>query len=79
MQVIQLVQPFDSCPVLRWNAQPVHSGVQGQMDLKGNALGGEGFPVGLVHHHLGQPPAAERGASSGGVYPKIKISPPIPA
>ena len=48
--------------VLRRDAQPVHSGVQGQVDLQFHPLGGEGQAVGRVSHRLGQAVGSQQGS-----------------
>ena len=61
IQIPEPVQPGDGVMILRRDAQAAHPRVQGQVDPHPASRPGQGLAVGLVGHHLGQPPAAQQG------------------
>ena len=72
----QGVQPFQRPVVLRRDPQPVHPGVQRQMDGEGEPPGRQGLSVVFVHHGLGEPPPAEqRGLLRGRIAQDQDLAP----
>ena len=64
-QIFQTVHPGDGGAVPGGQPQPVHAGIQGQVDPDESSLGGKRPAVSLVGHRLGEMPAAEEGDLTG--------------